>query len=739
MSGVDGWVSIGTGLDTKELEKGIKSAENQLKKYEREAEKLTQQKAKINVDLSAYEKEKQKIEESYALDLKLAQTEEQKNAILNNENLELEKLTQKYSETFQKNDEINKKIQENVNQQGLLNNQIQEMNEKLGQSKNLDNIKDSLEKASSSMTGIIKKVGKWALAIFSVRSAYNFVRQSISTLSQYDDQLASNLEYIRWALANALAPVIKTIVNLAYKLLSYIRYIILALFDVDIFARSSADNFKKAKDNVSGITKETKKLQKQLAGFDEMNILQEDGSVTKGGGGGGTPLPEYNFEDMKPPAWFEKLKEYRDLIKGIGVALGALFGANLLRKIANVIGSASSLTGLSGFNAILSSIANLAAIAITITVVIYAYKKLKEFNETTEKLNENTEQYTKIAKGQIETSKKIAKTIYDKIKAGELEISQVKNAIDAQKDYINMVNDDIDINKDRINQMSFFEKLVPGVYKTYVDNMQLAIDKNMEAINVLLQTAEAYDYDKEKLEAVGISTNDLMEIMKNQIKKIQEVNKYNNSSTQEYKDNINKINELRIASLNLAKGEMQNEINKLEEKNTKLNKNSTEYQKNIDKIKDLKTKMQDLDKTKADIEVLIKANTKDAEKKTGNFFSKLGDSLGTAVSGGLSALFGGGSKALKDTAKKLKNIWFAKGGIISLPGRGVPIGTIARGGEAGQEGVIPLTDAQQMALLGESIGKYVNINLTNITKLDNRQIAREQKIINAQNDFTFNR
>ena len=43
-----------------------------------------------------------------------------------------------------------------------------------------------------------------------------------------------------------------------------------------------------------------------------------------------------------------------------------------------------------------------------------------------------------------------------------------------------------------------------------------------------------------------------------------------------------------------------------------------------------------------------------------------------------------------------------KGGIINLPNRGVNIGgTIC--GELGAEGVIPLTDSQQMALLGEAI------------------------------------
>lgn len=79
----------------------------------------------------------------------------------------------------------------------------------------------------------------------------------------------------------------------------------------------------------------------------------------------------------------------------------------------------------------------------------------------------------------------------------------------------------------------------------------------------------------------------------------------------------------------------------------------------------------------------------------------------------------------------------AKGGIINQPGRGIPVGS-AIGGERGQEGVIPLTDSQQMQLLGEAIGKYINLNATIPIYMGNRQIAREIKKINAQNDFAFN-
>lgn len=79
----------------------------------------------------------------------------------------------------------------------------------------------------------------------------------------------------------------------------------------------------------------------------------------------------------------------------------------------------------------------------------------------------------------------------------------------------------------------------------------------------------------------------------------------------------------------------------------------------------------------------------------------------------------------------------AKGGIINIPGRGVPVGQ-AIGGEAGREGVIPLTDSQQMALLGEAIGKYITLNATIPVYVGNRQVTREMRKINAEDDFATN-
>lgn len=76
----------------------------------------------------------------------------------------------------------------------------------------------------------------------------------------------------------------------------------------------------------------------------------------------------------------------------------------------------------------------------------------------------------------------------------------------------------------------------------------------------------------------------------------------------------------------------------------------------------------------------------------------------------------------------------AKGGIINQPGRGVAIG-----GESGREGVIPLTDSQQMELLGEAIGRYITVNANITNTMNGRVISRELQKINNENDFAFNR
>lgn len=157
-----------------------------------------------------------------------------------------------------------------------LTNQLTDLRKKQAK---LDD-KGTFNNIKNSTDGIVKKITKWGLALFSIRSAYSFIRRSVSMLSESDEQLSADIEYIRWALANSIKPIIEFIVKLVAGFLGIIGQLGKAIFGVNVFAEASAEAFKKQKDNLKNTNKEAKKLQKTLAGFDEMNILQKQDSAT---------------------------------------------------------------------------------------------------------------------------------------------------------------------------------------------------------------------------------------------------------------------------------------------------------------------------------------------------------------------------------------------------------------------------------------------------------------------------
>lgn len=155
------------------------------------------------------------------------------------------------------------------------------------------------ENASNSISALIKKTLKWGVALFGIRSAYSFISRSMSTLSQYNEQIGTDLSYIRFAMASALEPAIEAIIQLAYKLLGIINSISIALFNVNLFANSSAGRFK-------SMSKSAAEMKKSLAGFDEMNIVQDNSSA----GGGGISAPSVDLSQLNDTEAGEKFKSF---------------------------------------------------------------------------------------------------------------------------------------------------------------------------------------------------------------------------------------------------------------------------------------------------------------------------------------------------------------------------------------------------------------------------------------------
>ena len=487
---------------------------------------------------------------------------------------------------------------------------MQEQEDRI-QKKDLSGIQNDLSGIGNKITGITKKVGKWALAIFSVRSAYSFVRNAVSRISEQDEQLKANIEYMRNALATTIEPLVRKIVDWAYKILQYIGYIIKSWTGKNIF--ENANNY------LNKSNKSAKELKKTLMGFDEVNIL---GEQTTGGGITTPTMDLTRLDDIEPPKWVKWIAENKDLIQMFGVAIGSVLGAAAIGKI---LGNIATLFGVSGGIGLIGLSEMLLAIAAPILIVM-AIKGVGDVIEAVKKVNEevgNTlEAMDNVIKKSDETVQYVQEN-WDSLSAEQAE------------QFFNYLNSEIDITENQIDGLS--EQIDSLWWNPWKQReIEGQIDEYQEHLRNLTQ--EKY--------RILIETN---------------------------------VNATQL-------GEFMAQISK--------------------------SSLLNLPKNILSVANQLKSLT------------------------GISSFYGGGSG--HSFAKGgIMYPRLTKGGLVNYPGRGVMYGG-ANIGEKGIEAIVPLTDSQQMQLLGKAIADNLNLNATIPVYVGNRQVAREIRKINIEDSFATN-
>ena len=254
---------------------------------------------------------------------------------------------------------------------------------------------------------------------------------------------------------------------------------------------------------------------------------------------------------------------------------------------------------------------------------------------------------------------------------------------------IKTITGEIDTNptKEAFDKLIYLYKTKKGVLETEIESLK----KNLTWYNWIIDPAAYYDTkDKIKeLEKELHNTNEEIKLIEGQA----------NTTNQEVHEDITETNDLLKQTF--------------KEKYT-LNIDEKNVDNTLNDLKDVSNVITNLKKNNT---ATIKVNSDTSGFKSGinNLFTSL-------------------TSKLNAIGFKIPTIKLAKGGIVNNPGRGV-----ALGGEGGPEGVIPLTDAQQMALLGEAIGKYITVNANITNTMNGRIISRELQKIQNENDFALNR
>lgn len=328
---MDGYLKIKTKIDNSGVDKDISQLEEKINVLENRNVSNRKEEQILQKQINKYEELISKADE-YKNEISQLQTFKNGTVVASNQS-EMAKLQM---DLMNANQEISKQATginkvyiklSKVKQKQLENNQkIAEYKEKI-ESIKADRIKDSIGGIGNRIKSQISQISKMVLAVFSIRTAWNAVNRVVSAVKEYNSQVSADFEYMRYCIANALAPAVQWLVKIAYTLLSYINAISVAWFGINLFANSSAKSFQKMKDNASGTAKSAKEIQKSLQGFDEMNIVQDNTNNSAASLSTNMPSMDLSNINTKKPEWLQWIIDHKDEIIAFFTMLGITIGA----------------------------------------------------------------------------------------------------------------------------------------------------------------------------------------------------------------------------------------------------------------------------------------------------------------------------------------------------------------------------------------------------------------------------
>lgn len=534
------------------------------------------------------------------------------------------------------------------------------------------------------------------------------MRSAASTLSQYNDQIATDLSYIKFAMASAFQPIIEKLISLVYKLLSYVNYLAKAWFGINLFGKATVKNFNKTNDSA-------KKLKKTLStlNFDELNILQDNSDT--GNNEIKTPSMDLSgIEEVEPPKWLEIVKNVGEWIIDHWelVALG-IIGIFIAFKKFSRSNVGTSFTGFfDGLGKAAGAIAILGGLALVIKSIC---KLIETFSESGMSLKE-VAGLLGIVLGEVALAFIILLGAMSRLEpswqsitgavvifAGlALVLESVSRLIDTFSKSGMSLNEVIGLMATVlitiVALMGSVAALGPAMHAGLVPF--LAVIGGISAVLIVMAATLPTILD-----AIGKFTETVGPVF---VSIIEAVDKLITHLIDSLGRNLPPI----IDSL------FKNVLNFINKLGPAIDNFVTHCIKAVTKL---------INFVVSGIEYLVNRLVVDGVNTIIKGINSIGKYVGFTI-----------PTMSEFKIARFNPTYMATGGIIDVPKRGVPLASNVVGGEAGAEGVLPLTDEDTMRRLGQEIGKWIIINLQLNNYIDGRLLCKIiKKIMNGQ-EFSTN-
>lgn len=632
MSSTDGYLKIKTKIDNSGVDKDIQNLENKIKKLQESNLDNVNQEKELQNEVDKYEELTRKVEE-YKNKISELQSIKDGNLVitnpselaelqigLNEANTEIAKQESGMNKVYTKLKQIKQKQVEN-------NQKISEYQEKIDQIKT-NKIKTGIDSVGKSLQKQIGKISKIAMAVVGVRTAWAGVRKIMSLVQQYNLQISADLEYMKYAIAQIFLPIAQKLVSILYTILNYVNAIMTAWFGINLFSNSGVKNFQK-------MSKNAKEINKSLAGFDEMNVLQDNNSSSQNSVTPSMDLSEGMQGEV--PTWLQWIIDNKELILTI---LGGIGAAILAIKL--------GLSGIQGLE-----------IGLVVTGIISTIQNLIKYLQ-----DPSWDNFGKIITSIGVALLGLGLIIVDIPLVIAAAITIIVGLIVSNWESIkNIFQKGID----------WLTNLQGNFTNWFIQNLEQIGDKfgivGQLVMGIIVQT---FNY--------------VVEVIKGSINTVMNV----------FDGLYTGIKQIFDGIIMIFKGDFKNGF---------------------------------INIGKGILNILIGI--------INGFISGLNTIL-YPIRGLISSAGKILGKSWTISSVSIPKIpLLATGGIVDLPRRGVNIGG-AIAGEAGAEGVIPLTDQRAMETLGETIGRYITINANITNTMNGRVISRQLQQIKNEENFAYN-
>ena len=273
------------------------------------------------------------------------------------EDKEYQKLLNKQIKLTEKSEEQALAIGRTKEQMTGLNSQIKKASTQQGLSNIFKNVGTGIKSAVFSLGTAIKNTLKWSIVLLGAGGIISAISSGISSYLEYNKQLKADIDYMKFAIGQALAPAIQWVVNLFRNLLGIVGAVAKVFFGIDLFANSFSNYMKSANSNAKKTAKNTKKINNNVADIDEIHNIQKNdnnsGDNSGGTNGSGFTTPSFDASDMIGN-WIPKIQKIKEMfdkwkwaILGVAAALGALKIASILgASIPTLVGIVAIFVGL---------------------------------------------------------------------------------------------------------------------------------------------------------------------------------------------------------------------------------------------------------------------------------------------------------------------------------------------------------------------------------------------------------